>query len=184
MIRARFRRRAAAAAVDAALGCAVCLLFAKSAGVFFARQAFVTLRIGQPGTWWTGPVPLVLGMFGEVVYFLPFALFLAWLLDPLSGATLGKRLLGIRVRAANGTEASLGRRFTRTVVETVGLWGWTVAILLGSWQLVVLAFASGSVVLAGTLLALGRPGLTLHDRLTGTCVYRNPRNQRTDCQIM
>jgi uncharacterized RDD family membrane protein YckC len=171
MIRARFGRRAAAAAVDAALGCAVCVLFAKSAGVFFARQAFVTLRIGQPDTWWTGPVPLVLGMFGEVVYFLPVALFLAWLLDPATGATIGKRLFAIQVRAADGAHASVARRFARTIVQTVGLWGWAIALALGSWQLAVLAGASQLAILAGTLLALGRTRLMLHDRISGTSVY-------------
>jgi hypothetical protein len=172
MVRAGFLRRAAAGAIDVALGGAVCLLFSKTVGLFFARQAFVTLRVGQAGTWWTGPVPLVLGMFGEVVYFLPSVLLLIWTLDLLTGATVGKRLLALRERASDGGRASLVRRCARTAVQTAGLWGWTVALLIGSWQVALLASAAGVVVIAGSLLALGPARLTLHDRVTRTCVAR------------
>ena len=170
--RAGFWIRAAAACLDAALGFALSLVLASSIGLFFARRAVVTLRIGEPDTLWKGPLPLMLGIIGEVVYLLPFTLLLVWILDPLTGATLGKRLLGLRVRDAEGQPISWQRRWYRTSVQTFGLWGWTLALLAGRWEIAALASLGGGVVLAGSVVALGPKSLALHDRLSRTSVWR------------
>lgn len=84
--RAGFWIRAVAAGLDAAAAFALSIVLAPSVGIFFARRAVVTLRIGEPGTLWRGPVPLMIGIFGEVFYLLPLTISLVWLLDPLTGA--------------------------------------------------------------------------------------------------
>jgi uncharacterized RDD family membrane protein YckC len=150
------------------------LLLSSSLGLFFARRAVVTLRIGEPDTLWRGPIPLLLGVVGEVVYLLPFALLLAWILDPLTGATIGKRLAGLRVRGMDGAPASGRARWGRSAIQTAGLWGLTLALVAGRWEIVVLATLAGGVVLAGSLLAVGPASLTLHDRVSGTSVWRVP----------
>lgn len=170
--RAGFWSRAAAAGIDAGIGFAASLVLASSVGTFFARRAVVTLRIGDPNTLWKGALPFMLGAVGEVVYVLPFALFLAWVLDPLTGATVGKRLLGLRVRNADCQPAPRRRRWCRSALQTVGLWGWTLALLTGRWEIAVLASLAGGVVLVGSLGALGPTSLTLHDRLSRTSVCR------------
>jgi len=168
--RAGFWIRAAAGGIDAGVGFAASLLLASSLGSYFAQRAVVTLRIGAPGTLWTGPLPLMLGVVGEVVYLLPFALFVAWILDPLTGATVGKRLLGLRVRDAGGRPASRRRRWFRNTLQTVGLWGWTLALVTGRWEIALVATLAGIVVLVGSLAALGPASLALHDRLSRTSV--------------
>jgi uncharacterized RDD family membrane protein YckC len=186
---AGFPIRAAAAAIDAAAAWAAALALASSLGIFFARRAVVTLRIGEPGTLWTGPIPLLLGIVGEVVYLLPFVLLLAWSLDPLTGATIGKRLAGLRVCGRDGRPASRGARWRRGAIQTAGLWGSTIALLAGRWEILVLAALAGLILLAGTLLALGPASLTLHDRLSGTRVCRvrgpspNSRNSRRHSEL-
>ena len=170
--RAGFWIRAAAASLDTGVGFAASLVLASSIGTFFAHRAVVTLRIGDPNTLWKGPLPLMLGAVGEVVYLLPFALFVAWVLDPLTGATVGKRLLGLRVRNADCQPASRKRRWFRSALQTVGLWGWTLALVTGRWEIAVLASLAGSVVFVGSLVALGPTSFALHDRLSRTSVCR------------
>ena len=176
--RAGFRIRAAAAIIDTGVGFVVSLVLASNIGTFFAHRAVVTLRIGDADTLWKGPLPMMLGAVGEVVYLLPLALLVAWLLDPLTGATVGKRLLRLRVRDAGCHPTSRQRRWCRSALQTVGLWGWTLALLSGRWGIAVLASIAGSVVLIGSLLALGRASLALHDRLSRTSVCRTSGNEQ------
>jgi len=170
--RAGFWIRAAAAAIDAGVGFAASLVLASTAGMFFARRAVVTLRIGEAGTLWQGPLPLMLGIFGEIVYLLPFTLLVAWTLDPLTGATIGKRVCRLRVRTRDGQTPDARAFWRRTVIFTVGFWGWTLALLIGRWEIAALASAGGLIAFAGTFPTLGSRSLAWHDRLTGTHVQR------------
>jgi len=170
--RAGFRIRAAAAAIDAAVALLIAIALSRTIGWYFAERAVVTLHIGQPGTLWKGPIPMILGAFGEVVYGLPFAGLLAWSADPLTGATLGKRLFRLRVRAVDGGPARTSRRLLRFAIQTVGLWGWTLALLSGRWEMALAATVTGVAVLLGAPLALGPRSLALHDRLSRTALFR------------
>lgn len=170
--RAGFAVRAAAAAVDSIVAIALTFLLSSSAGMFFARRAVVTLRIGEPGTFWKGPLPFILGIVGEFVYLIPFAMLLVWVLDPLTSATIGKRLLRLRVRSIDGAAVSIGRRWARTAILSAGFWGWTLALLAGRWEIAAVATAAGAIVVVGTLAAIGPSSLALHDRLCGTSVLR------------
>lgn len=167
--------RAAAAGIDAVVGVAATLAMASTLGMFFARRAVVTLRIGEPGTLWKGPLPLMLGVFGEVVYLIPFTFLLVWILDPLTGATVGKRLFGLRVRQTDGKPASRPTLWCRSALQTVGLWGWTLALLTGRWEPAALASPAAAVILVGSLAAIGPSSLALHDRLsqTSVCIRRS-----------
>jgi uncharacterized RDD family membrane protein YckC len=117
----------------------------------------------------------MLGMIGEVVYLLPFTACLAWMLDPLTGATVGKRVCGLRVGDIDGRPARWRRRWARTAVQNAGLWGWTLALLTGRWEIAVLASLAGITVMGGALAALGYTKATLHDRVSGTRVWRQAR---------
>ena len=170
--RAGFLIRAAAAAIDAGIGLAATLLLSSSIGLFFARRAVVTLHIGDPHTLWKGPLPFILGAIGEVVYLMPFIFLLVWILDPLTGATVGKRLLRLRVRATDGLPASNARRWWRSALQTAGFWGLTLAFLVGAWQLALAATIAGAIALAGCFAAAGPSSLALHDRLSDTACFR------------
>jgi hypothetical protein len=169
--RAGFLIRAAAAAIDAGIAFAVTLLLSSSVGLFFARRAVVTLHIGDPHSLWKGPLPFILGAIGEIVYLMPFIFLLVWTVDPLTGATIGKRVLRLRVRGTDGQPASNARRWWRSAMQTAGFWGLTLALLVGSWQLVIVATIAGAIVLAGSLAAAGSSSLALHDRLSGTACW-------------
>lgn len=133
----------------------------------------MTLRIGDPNTVWKGAIPFVLGVVGEITYLLPFTLLLVLMLDPLMGATVGKRVFGLRVRTADCRPGTRAQHWLRTAAKTVGLSGWTLALLIGRWELAVLATLAGGVALFGSLAALGRTSRALHDRLSGTTVCRS-----------
>lgn len=165
--------RFAAAAVDGAVALALTLpLSTTFLGSFFASRAVVTLRIGQPGTLWKGPIPMVLGAVGEVTYLLPFVAAVVWSLDVWGGATVGKRLFGLRVATGSGGRAGVATRLRRFAVQAVGAWGWTLSLLAGSWILAVVATLGGGVAMAASLLALGPSKRALHDRIAGTVVVR------------
>jgi uncharacterized RDD family membrane protein YckC len=149
------------------------LALSSTVGMWFAERAVVTLRIGEPGTLWRGPIPFVLGAVGEVVYGLPFAALLVGGLDPLTGRTPGKRLVGLRVRRADGAPAELPRRASRWAIQAVGFWGWTLALIAGRWEIAALATAAVAIVIAGMLAALGPHSRALHDRASGTVVVRS-----------
>jgi uncharacterized RDD family membrane protein YckC len=154
------------------VGLVAALLLSSTAGMYFARRAVVTLRIGEPDTFWQGPIPLMLGVVGEVNFLLPFTLFLAFALDVLPGASAGKRLFGLRIGGASGQAASSGPRLARLLIKSIACWGVALSLVIGFWPLGGIALGLGLVVCAGTLGALGPAGRTLHDVLTGTRVTR------------
>lgn len=127
----------AAGAIDIFFGLILCHFLQLFLGYYFASRAVVTLRIGQPGTIWNGPIPWVMGMFGNYVYTIPFALFLIFLPEAIWGWTIGKKMLGLRVKG------TLKQRALRFLIKTSGFWGMTLALVIGSWQLLVLFLGSG-----------------------------------------
>lgn len=152
-------RRLAAAAVDALLALLLAVLLAPTAGRWLAGRAALALRVGEPGSPWTGGLPLALGAVGELTYGLPLALTLVLLAEPLAGRTFG--------HARTGLAPQGGRPWLRFAVKGLGAWGPTLALASGSWPATAAAAALGAIALAGAapLLAGGR---TLHDALAGT----------------
>jgi hypothetical protein len=169
---AGFLLRAAAATIDAALGFGLALALSSSLGAYFARRAVVALRIGEPGTWWHGPIPMALGIFGEVVYLLPLTLLVVLAVEPFLGTTVGKAILGLEVGGEVDEPVPRARLWVRWATKGAGFWGWTVALLSGSWQVAALATGAAAAVAVGTLPALGPGRAALHDRITGTSVLR------------
>lgn len=167
-------RRAAAAAIDIAAGSVLCLLLSTSVGLLLSARAVPAFEIGSPDTIWRGPIPMLISIYGRFFYGLPFALFLVWLNEPITGVALGKLPLRLRVVTRDGERASAGRLWKRTLVKTSGLWLFTLALIAGRWELVVLSAAVGSVAFLGCFLALGPTRRALHDRLAGTRVVQGP----------
>ncbi len=154
-------RRVAAGVTDALLAALIALLASESVGVYFAERAVVTLGIGEPDTFWRGPVPLVLGLFGTFVYGLPAAATLVLVLEPLLGATPGKSLWGLRVGSRGGGPSRPRALWWRFGVKGMGAWGPMVSLVLGSWPVGAVALAAAA---AGALL----PPPLIHDRIAGT----------------
>jgi hypothetical protein len=168
-----FPARALSSLLDCLLGLALGLLLADHIGFFFAERAVVMLRIDEPGTLWQGPVPMFLGILGPLVYLLPAVFLLVLLPEALYSASPGKLALRMRVRGEKGASAPAGRRWLRWGIKTAGLWGMTLALITGRWELAAASVIAGALVLAGSLTALGPSRQALHDRLSETAVYRS-----------
>ncbi len=162
-------RRLAATAIDGCLGVALAILLATTpVGVFFAERAFVMFRIDSPDSVWKGTIPLVLGIFGEIAYTVPFAIFVVVATEALASRSPGKWMLGIRIAAEDGTaRAAPMRRSLRVAVKMVGVWGFVLGLLTGSWIVAVCCAAAGFVVIASAPFT--RP---LHDRASRTRVIK------------
>ncbi len=165
-----FAIRSLAATMDVLLGVVVAVLLWRTLGWYFAGRSVVMLSIGSPDTFWRGPIPMVLGLFGTVVYGLPFAVLLVLLPEALFGAGPGKWILALRVTTADGAPASAQSRWLRWIAKCSGLWLMVLALVVGSSVLAGVAVAAGVVTLAGFFLAIGRRREALHDRLAGTAV--------------
>jgi hypothetical protein len=140
-------RRVAAVTIDIVVGLALGLLLSQTrVGIFFAERAVVMLRIGSPDTIWKGPIPMIMGYLGTLVYVLPLAFLLVALIGPMTGRSPGNRLL--RVAPNQPTQ----RRWYETAIRTMPLWGLVAALLAGSWQLALLFLIAGLALNVALLL--------------------------------
>ncbi len=159
----RFHRRLLATVVDAALGFLLGLALASTPlGYYFSARAVVLLRIGESGTWFQGPVAMVIGMFGELVFLLPFVLALALLPEAIGGRGLGKRVCALRIVGAPG---ALAKRY---LVKTSPLWLSVWALVSGAWLFEQIAIAAALGLVLGWLVPSLAGASSLHDRAAGT----------------
>ncbi len=162
--------RALASGLDLASGLTLGVLLAPGPlGEFFSARAVVLLRIGEPDSWFVGPVAMVIGILGELVFLLPLAVMLALAPEALGGAALGKLLLRLRIETVEG----LTRRWrlaTRYLVKTLPLQGTVVALLTGVWAIQVVVLLLAAVLLSEVFIASLRGTRGAHDRLAGTIV--------------
>lgn len=106
----------------------------------------------------------------------PFLVGGYFFVEVILGYTPGKRLLGLVVRAADGSPASyeaLLRRWQLKVGITCA--GWLASIftvqLFSSWWFTALAFLPTLTALGGMLAALGAQRQTAYDQAAGTAVF-------------
>ena len=151
-------RRLLAAGIDAVLITGVALLLAEGVGRFVAERAALTLRVGAPDGPWTGGVPLVLGVTGQVSYAWPLIACALLVAEPLWGATAGKALMRIAVDPRGAAH-----RWLRWVTKTTPLLALSLAILSGRWPLFVLALALTVAWFLAQLVCLLWAHRALHD---------------------
>jgi hypothetical protein len=141
-------------------------------GFFFASRAVVMLRIGAPDTVWKGPIPMIMGILGPLVYGLPFAILLVLLAEPLAGTSPGKALLGLTVVSCGDGTLLHRQRWQRAIIKATPFWGLTVALLAGSWVLALVFSMAGLILLASTAFSLFTPLRPVHEVLSGSCLTR------------
>lgn len=94
------------------------------------------------------------------------------LLEVLFSASLGKFILGLRIRTLTGAPASYRTLFWRYLLkngtQVIGF----LSVIVDSTGLAMISELWGIVFSAGCLLALGKERMALHDILAGTAVYR------------
>ena len=94
-------------------------------------------------------------------------LFFYWLLRDVTGASLGKRILGLRVVAKNGTSATVGSRILRNVPFAVG----PALLVIPFAGYIASPATAGLLVLTEFALLLSKHE-RLGDRLAGTTVVK------------
>ena len=123
-----------------------------------------------------GPLAMVLGamagMIFAVLVVLPIVSGAYFLLEAVTGWTLGKLALGLAVGNPDGTKAPWDVRLDRAAVKNLGVIVMAVGGLAG---LGVLGPAGGLIALVlfiGCFLALGARRQALHDRIARTAIFR------------
>lgn len=160
------RRRFAATSIDAVVVIVLGMLLASTAGDWAAARTAIVLRVGQPETFWRGPLPMVLGAIGNLVYGLPLNLLLVLLPEAFAGRSLGKLVARLQVTpvAPDGTNTALRRRLLTKCAPC--LLALASMITLQLW-LACMAVAVAILLGAGAIpLLWGR--VPLHDRLART----------------
>ncbi len=155
-----YARRCAASAVDGTVALLLALALGHTAGAFFAKRAVATLHIYDPDSLWKGPIPMVMGILGEVVYLLPLSCVLVLLAEPLSGRTPGKAVVRLIVAPQDGSAL-----WCRFLAKASGPLLCMSGLLIGRWEVVAAGTAVALAMLVGAVVGAG-----LHDRAAGSRV--------------
>lgn len=173
MERAGFPIRCAAFLIDIVLLLAVSIFLGLMAGT---SATYLLHRLGLGSLAQDASVGLAAsGFFGVVIFLVVTSLMLSLLslpynlLEALFGWTPGKLAVGLRVRALDGSPASLSQV----------LWRWLIkhnAVLLGLLTLTGIPFSALSpfgqlAIFLGCFLALGPARQSLHDLASATAVF-------------
>jgi hypothetical protein len=171
-MRASRLSRSLATGIDLAAGLALGLLLAPGPlGHYFSERAVVLLRIGQPETWFVGPMAMVIGILGELVFLLPLAVLLVLAPEALVGVSAGKLLFRLRTEAGD-RGSRIARLAGRYLVKTLPLSVSVVALVTGVWAIEVVALLLALALTCQWIVACLLSLPLAHDRLAGTVVTR------------
>jgi uncharacterized RDD family membrane protein YckC len=167
---AGFWIRVAALIIDLFVLLLVAMLLSRWSGIVFARLSREMLHIGQPGTFWKGPVAFLLGFVGNLFFGLPFAAIVCSLPEAVFGMGPGKMITGVRIVSEPGRGAARARLVGRALFKNLGAWGIVIAQVARAESFAAVAIAVGALVALGTLAAAGPAKRTLYDFAAGTLV--------------
>lgn len=150
-------RRAAALGVDLMLGLVLAGLLTSSTGHWLSLRAVDALATDDPAGGWKGPLPMVIGMVGSLVYGMPLAVILVTLGELLFAQSVGKALFGLRVVGARPSGRAL-----RLILRDAPWWLALGALLVGAPAFTKLAACLAAVWAVGALVTLAVRGRLLH----------------------
>jgi uncharacterized RDD family membrane protein YckC len=107
-----------------------------------------------------------------IIYHLWFTAVLYSLIEAFAGASPGKMLLGLRVGAAAGRKAGLGRKLLRWFLKGLIFLVVPPFGLVESDIIVYPFLVLSAVTVLGLVLVLGKSRQTLYDQLSGTAIFR------------
>jgi uncharacterized RDD family membrane protein YckC len=138
----------------------------------FVPAAILGWMLGrQAGESGTGAAAALGAALGLVAVFRAVYFFYS-LIEGFTGASPGKRLLGLKVGTAGGQEGSTPLYLKRWAVKYSGSWLGLLGAVPGLHALGLLAPAAGIAIFLGCFLVLGEKRQALHDIGAGTAVFR------------
>lgn len=114
------------------------------------------------------------GLLGGLVGFLIAAAaigLLYFLIEGLTGYTLGKLMLGIRVASEDGTAAPIGKLLFRYALKNCNFILSIIGALAGMSALIQIGRLGGLIIFVGCFFTLGMKKQAFHDMLAKTAVY-------------
>jgi uncharacterized RDD family membrane protein YckC len=114
------------------------------------------------------------GMFGAIFGFVIAAALIGilyFLMEGLTGYTLGKLMLGIRIANADGTAAGVGTLLARYAIKNCNFILTILAVVSGMGALRTIGNLAGLAIFVGCFFTLGMKKQAFHDMIVGTAVY-------------
>ncbi|HET9707539.1 MAG TPA: RDD family protein, partial [Gemmatimonadales bacterium] len=114
------------------------------------------------------------GLFGAIAGIILAAYLIVvvyFLFEGLTGYTLGKLILGIRIANDDGTAAGVGKLLYRYLLKNSGSFLALVALFTGVHALATLGNLAGLLIFVGCFFTLGMKRQAFHDMIAKTAVY-------------
>jgi uncharacterized RDD family membrane protein YckC len=100
--------------------------------------------------------------------------------ETCTGAAIGKMALGIKIKSADGSPASFGKRLVRSLFKYNAQVLGVLTVLTGIEVLQSVGNIGGLVMVIGCLFVLGGEKQAVHDKLAGTAVYPKDATSAVD----
>ena len=120
----------------------------------------------------------IFGAFAGAMVGIAFAGVIIAVWEACTGAAIGKMALGIKIKSADGSPASFGKRLLRSLLKYNAQVLGVVTVLTGVEAINSVGNIGLLVMAIGCLLVLGGEKQALHDKLAGTAVY--PKDAKVD----
>ncbi len=172
--RVGFGSRLAALILDAVIISGISFVLAPILGGFLgaAAAAATTEAAGGTDAAAAAAVGGFLGSLLALMIVLPLIYVVYFLIEGLTGITLGKLILGIKIANQDGTAASVGTLITRWAIKSSGNILTALGAILGVSFLGTIGSIVGLVIFIGCFVALGANKQALHDIVAKTAVFK------------
>jgi uncharacterized RDD family membrane protein YckC len=114
----------------------------------------------------------IIGSIMALIVVLPLTYVVYYLIEGLTGITLGKLILGIKVANQDGTAAPIGTLITRWAVKSSGNILTLLGAILSISILGTIGGLVGLVIFVGCFLVLGVKKQAIHDLVAKTAVFK------------
>jgi uncharacterized RDD family membrane protein YckC len=114
----------------------------------------------------------IMGMIAGMILMVPFIYFVYYLIEGLTGVTLGKLILGIKVGSQDGTKAPVSALLTRYLIKSSGTLIQILAAFAGIAFLGTVGKLVALAIFVGCFFVLGKQKQSFHDMLSKTAVFK------------
>lgn len=162
--RVGFGPRLGAYLIDGVLGGIIGSIIGMVAGASVAGLFFAGDDLGPLAAIIGGALGTIAGMFLMFIVFM--------IMEALTGQSPGKMILKIKIKNADGSDASASSLLIRALLKNIN---YVMSLLAGITGILVLASVGslgGLVIFIGCFIVLGAKKQSIHDMLSKTAVYK------------